>query len=229
MVVAVRLRPTTRRPRPARTTAAVLLAVSLLGGALTGCSGEQSPSAARASAAPTPITRLNTSAMRLARIEFCSLLPSSAVREALDGRRGKGQRWRSGQEVAVAPGAIDTSGSTGTDVVHENGCRWTSGGYSAAAWLFADPVTDQQARILTRKAAREQGCTTAPGPDFGNPSQRQSCTLVDGSHRARFTGLFDDTWLTCEVQAPAGTTPVELRTRAAAWCVQVANATNTAR
>ena len=223
--------PSTTR-RPARSAAAALLAAALAGGALAGCSSEAAPTASRASAAPTPIGQLNTSAMELARIEFCSLLPSSAVRTALEGRRGEGQRWRSGQEVAVAPGAADATyspGSTGTDVVHENGCRWTSGDYSAAAWLFADPVSEQQARTLIRKAGQEQGCTTSRGPDFGQPSQRQTCTLTDGSRRARFTGLFDDTWLTCEVQAPSSTTAADLRARAAAWCVQVANATNTAR
>lgn len=209
-----------------------MLAAGLAVGVLAGCS-DDAPPAAKAAAAPTPIGRLNTASMDLARIEFCSLLPRSAVREALDGRSGEGQRWRSGQEVAVtgdaARDASGTSGSASSDVVHENGCRWSKDGYSAAAWLFAEPVTSTQASTLTRRAKQQQGCTAKPGPGFGSPSQVQTCELDDSSRRVRFTGLFDDTWLTCEVQAPAGTTPAEVRTRAAAWCVQVANATNTSR
>ncbi|GGF57161.1 hypothetical protein GCM10011519_33890 [Marmoricola endophyticus] len=197
--------------------------------ALTACSGEAPPTS-QATAPPTPIARLNTDAMRLVRIEFCSLLPSSAVKTALDGRRGSGERWRSGQEVAVSGDAgSGEADAAGKDVVHENGCRWSADGYSAAAWLFADPVTTAQAREVMRAAGRQKGCTVAPGPDFGNPSQLQSCRLEDGSLRERYAGLFDDTWLTCEVQGPSGSTKSAVRSRAAAWCVQVANATNTTR
>lgn len=222
--------PTASLRRRARLVAYAATGAALVT-ALGACSGEAPPTS-QVTAAPTPIDQLNTGSMELARIEFCSLLPSSAVRTALDGRSGTGERWRSGQEVAVSgdtAAETQSSSSSGKDVVRENGCRWSADGYSAAAWLYADDVSRADARRIIRDAGREDGCRSTEGPRFGSPSQRQSCTLDDGSVRERYAGLFGDTWLTCEVQAPAGAAKREVRSRAGAWCVQVANATNTSR
>ncbi len=54
----------------------------------------------------------------------------------------------------------------------------------------------------------------------------RSPTAPSGSGSA---GLFKDTFLTCQVQAPAKADDQALAERADAWCVQVANATNIAR
>jgi hypothetical protein len=83
-----------------------------------------------------------------------------------------------------------------------------------------------------RCSTRPRTGTAAPaeeGPDFGSPHQQQNCTLSDGTKRVRLAGLFKDTFLTCQVQAPAKVDDKTLSERTYDWCVQVANATNIAK
>ena len=74
------------------------------------------------------------------------------------------------------------------------------------------------------KTSHRNGCTAEAGPDFGSPHRQQSCRLPDGTKRVRLAGLFKDTYLTCQVQAPAKEDDQTLAERADEWCVQVANA-----
>lgn len=213
--------PLASGPRTRLSRALPLAALTLLAAvALTGCGRSETPKGP-ASVAPTPIGQLNTDAMTLARVDFCALVPDAAVRSALNGGLGDQVSWRNGEAAQIS---TDTR-----DVAHEYGCAWDRAGYGASAWIFARPITRDFAKAVLEKTSRRNGCTAEPGPDFGKPHQQQSCTLPDGSKRVRLAGLFDDTFLTCQVQAPATEDDTKLAERAHAWCVQVANATNIAK
>ncbi|MCW2758026.1 MAG: hypothetical protein JWO46_1772 [Nocardioidaceae bacterium] len=194
-----------------------MLAAALL---VTGCSSDDKPSTTK-TASPTPIANLNTGSMRLSRGEFCSRLPDAAVRAALGGKSTDGTSWRNGDKAQVEDGL--------TDVVHETGCRFARGTTSASAWVFARPVTTDQAARVIAASAKRKGCTATPGPAFGSPSQRQTCTLDGGARRVRVAGLFGDTWLACQVEAGPDVPAATLSGRADAWCVQAANAANTTK
>jgi hypothetical protein len=195
--------------------AAVLV---LLGALLSGCSHDAAAPKAKA-APPTPIAELNTSAMALPRVTFCTRVPKVAVRSALGTAKWRLAQYKDGDRTAV---------EGGTDTVAEDGCAWAAddGSALARAWVFAPPADTQLARQVVRDARTHQGCRLVHGPAFGDPSLTQVCTLATGV-RVRHAGLFGTTWLSCEISdsAPA---PV-VRKRADAWCVQIANTLNTAR
>jgi hypothetical protein len=187
----------------------IVVAALLLAPVLAGCSSDKP--AARATTAPTPITKLDLSAVRLARAEFCDRLPDAAVRRALGGDAQSDETWGNGDPL---PGA---SGSG--DVGHEIGCGWAgTAGAAARAWVFARPVDASLAGTLVRQAAHRQGCTAERTAIFGSPALLQTCTLTGGVQRVRRAGLFDDTWLTCEV---SGATSDSLRARIDGWCASV--------
>jgi hypothetical protein len=195
---------------------AALSGIVLAAVALTGCAGDRPR--ATPSAPPTPLARLNDAALEVPRIDFCALVPTVAIRQALAATRWEDERWGDGDRTDVA-------GTT--DVVAEHGCRWrtTSGTDQAAAWVFAGPVDHPLARQVVRQARTETACRLVRGPSFGDPTMTQVCQ-VPGSVRVRHAGLFGDTWLTCEVVGAESVRGV--RARADAWCVEVANALNTA-
>ena len=199
---------------------------------LAGCASSAPPRAAP-SAAPTPIADLRTQTMRLPRIDFCSLVPTRAVGDALGGRAQARQTWGNGDRLALR-GVEDT--------VAETGCAWSRSsttGTTAAdtatttarAWVFARPVEQADADAVVARAGAVRGCRVPAGPAYGAPSVTQVCAspaagLAAGEQRVRHAGLFGTTWLTCEVQGPASGA---LRSRADAWCVEVANALDTTR
>ena len=213
--------------RPGRLWGALL--AGLLGPlALVGCSSTAPPRAAP-SVAPTPIEDLRTQTMTLPRIDFCSLVPARAVTDALGGRAQARDTWGNGDRLALA-GVADT--------IAETGCSWSrtggtgsTGGTTVRAWVFARPVERAGADAVVARARGVRGCSTPAGPAYGVPGVTQVCTspapgLVAGQRRVRHAGLFGTTWLTCEVQGPDSPT---VRTRADAWCVEVANALDTTR
>lgn len=206
-----------QRSSARRLSAALVPAFLVL--VLAGCAREE---AAAPQPSPTPIAELNTAAMQVPRIEFCKLIPSSAVREAVGGKPGPVAAYGNGDEESL-PGV-------GEDVVHEIGCSWTrKDGDTARAWVFARPVSATFARRVVQSARKTPGCRVVPGPAFGRPSTTQQCRDRDGE-RVRHAGLFGQTWLTCEVASPTGATGDEaLRTRTDRWCTEVATALNTAR
>jgi len=172
--------------------------------------------------------------MRLPRIDFCSLVPTRAVAGALGGRPQARRTWGNGDRLALR-GVEDT--------VAETGCAWsrpdgpTAGrgtapsSTTARAWVFARPVEQADAAAVVAQAGAVRGCRVPAGPAYGDPSVTQLCSspaagLAAGEQRVRHAGLFGTTWLTCEVQGPASGT---LRSRADAWCVEVANALDTTR
>lgn len=211
-------RPSSRRPRAVPAAVRVAVGTLVLALALSGCTDEQQVASPPA---PTPIAELDAASLKLPRIEFCSLLPRSAPTRALGGKPDAETAYGNGDEVEL-PGV-------GTDVGHEIGCTWsTESGSAARAWVFARPVDAQLARTVIASGRRTPGCRTVPGPAFGEPSATQRCTLPGGVHRVRHSGLFERTWLTCELAAP-GTERAGLRARTDRWCVEVANALDATR
>jgi hypothetical protein len=185
---------------------------------LAGCSGNDQ---AASKPSPTPIANLNSVAMQVPRIEFCPLVPHSAISDALGGTPDSQATYGNGDEEEL-PGV-------GKDVVHEIGCSWTGkDGTSARAWVFARPITATFARIVIASDNASPGCRTVPGPAYGQPAATQLCRLPGGEQRVRHSGLFGQTWLSCELAA-TGLDQAALRTRTDRWCVQVANSLNTAR
>jgi hypothetical protein len=194
-----------------------LIAVVALGLTLTACADEKK---AAPEASATPIASLNTVAMQLPRIEFCGLVPGSAVSDALGGKPVSDTSYGNGDEVDL-PGV-------GKDVVHEIGCSWTAeDGTTARAWVFGRPITREYARTVIASSKRTKGCRTVPGPAYGKPATTQLCRRSEGV-RVRHAGLFGQTWLTCELAA-TGDDLTGLRARTDRWCVEVANTLNTAR
>lgn len=182
---------------------------------MVGCSAN-SPKTEPSTVAPTPLSRLNTAEMKLARVDFCHLVPTGAVRDAV-GSQARRTTWGNGSVAQLGPVK---------DVSHEFGCSWTGGDGAASAWIFAMPVDAQLAR-QAQQDARVKGCTVTRST-FGDPSFTQSCTGSPAGARVRYAGLFGSTWLTCQDQSstlPATT----LDQRARAWCVEIANAVNTQR
>jgi hypothetical protein len=204
------LESSARRP----VAAAFAVAMALV---LAGCATEKSATPAPS---PTPIASLDTAAIQIPRIEFCRLVPSAAVTDALGGKAVSGAAYGNGDEV-VLPGV-------GTDVVHEIGCSWTGTGESSArAWVFARPVSRGFAQDVVSSSTKAKGCRVVAGAPYGEPSMLQVCTLRTGHVRIRHAGLFGQTWLTCEISA-SGVVQADLLTRTDRWCVKVANALDTA-
>jgi len=197
----------------ARRLGTLVLAAALFA---TGCSEEE---AAAPKPSPTPLASLNTTAMEIPRIEFCQLVPDSAVEKALGAEPDSNASYGNGDEVDL-PGE-------GEQVVHELGCSWsTDEGADARAWIFARPVDAGFARKSIASSRRMQGCSVGQGPAYGDPSVTQTCRLPDGTRRVRHAGLFGQTWLSCEV-ADTGAEVAEIRERADRWCVEVVTALDT--
>ncbi len=185
---------------------------------LTGCAQEKK---AAPEPEPTPIANLNTVAMQVPRIEFCGLVRDEAISAALGGEPESDAAYKNGDEEELP--------DIGTEVVHEIGCSWTGeDGSTARAWVFARPISATFAETVVAASRRTPGCRTVPGPTYGKPAMTQVCRLIGGEQRVRHAGLFGQTWLTCELAAGEVGVP-ELRTRTDRWCVEVANALNTAR
>lgn len=191
----------------------------VLGLLLAACGGAEQKAAPKP--APTPIAKLDTVAMQVPRIEFCGLLPRSALTAALGAKQDSVTAYGNGDEQEIS--------GVGKDVLHELGCAWTTtGGVIARAWVFARPIDAAFARKVISSSTRSTRCRAVPGSLFGKPSTTQTCRFPDGSQRVRHAGLFGQTWLTCEIEASDTSAP-RLRSRTDAWCVEVANALNTAR
>lgn len=187
-------------------------------GILGGCAEEKS-SAPEPS--PTPLASLNTSAMQVPRIEFCQLVPASAVSDAVGGRPDDAATYGNGD--------VEPRSGISRDVLHEIGCVWSGeDGTTARAWVFARPVTPSFADEVVSASQQTRGCREVSGPAFGRPSYAQECTTSGAGLRVRRAGLFGQTWLSCELTRPRPATLPDLRIRTDAWCVEVANALDTA-
>ena len=200
--------------------AAVLSPLVAMAVVVAGCASDE-PVKSVPTPAPTPITGLNSAAMQVPRIDFCASVPDQAVSVALGGKADS--------KAAYGNGDTENLDGAGEDVLHELGCSWsTDQGSTARAWVFARPVDAGFARSVVASSRDTAGCRVVSGPEFGKPSVTQVCRRPGGVQRVRHAGLFGQTWLSCEVSAPSAQA-TGIRERADAWCVQVANALNTAR
>jgi hypothetical protein len=194
-----------------RRVAAAVLATIVTAAALSGCNDNEQPDKPVPSAVSTPLTDFATDGVTIARADFCARVAPDAVEEALGGAAESSETYANGDRAQVAPGVHD--------VVHEYGCTWKAAdGTIARAWVFAPPVTAEQAAAL-RKAATGRGCRPIKdAPAYGDPSVAVRC----GAETA-FHGLFGDAWLSCSVEATEGE-PGALLDRTGRWCVTVAQA-----
>gem|GEM_PF-1399565 len=218
--------------------AAVLVPALVIGLAACDGGGEAEPDPAPTSAAPTPLADIDTTTFTVGRVSFCDAVPEDATADVLGGEVGEAAPYENGSVAEVAPGVEDR--------VHETGCRWYGEGDAAAlttplasAWVFAPPVTPEQAEQYAAAAVGE-GCRAVEGqPAYGAATVATVCrTPVAGTEttpeavvtEVAFRGLFGDAWLTCALRAPtaggpsdvAPPTDDELFERAGVWCGQVA-------
>jgi hypothetical protein len=211
--------PTRRRAARLPGLRSTLTVVGILTAlAVAGCTGDdgETPSPAPAPAAPstTPLEGLDTTAMTVARGDFCSRVAPAAVEDALAGASPRARTWGNGDRVLLAPGV--------KDVAHEYGCAWHHAGATAEAWVFAPPVTPAQAGRFAAALAATKGCSTVPGaPRFGRRTTALSCAR---GTEVSLHGLFGDAWLSCSLSAR---NPEGLVARTTAWCATVAQAAAT--
>lgn len=190
---------------------AAVLATLVAAAALTGCDDTEQPEVPTPSAVSTPLTDFSTDGITITRADFCSRVAPNAVEEALGGTAESSKTYANGDRAQVAAGVHD--------VAHEYGCIWKAAdGTVARAWVFAPPVTAEQA-VTLRKSATGKDCRPVRGaPAYGDPSVAVRC----GSETS-FHGLFGDAWLSCSVEA-TGSDRAALLDRAGRWCVTVAQA-----
>ncbi|HEY1133192.1 MAG TPA: hypothetical protein VGE77_01325 [Nocardioides sp.] len=207
-----------RRALPAALPA-TLAAVLLVG--LAACSGDDEPDDAAPTTAPPPVLAdLDTTAMVVARADFCDAVDPAAVTTALGDAEGEAAPYSSGDPVDLGTGS--------ESLVHEFGCRWSdpTGAIGAAAWVFAPPVPTEAAEQYVAAAAAVEGCRTLDtAPAFGAPTLALACAQPAATE-VSFRGLFGDAWLACSLTAPttgaAATSAEDLVERGAAWCAAVA-------
>ena len=182
---------------------------------VTACTAEQPSStpSATPTAEPTPLASYDTTAVAVARAPFCDRVSPTGIEHVLGGTPEQHDAWVNGDAPPVG------------DVGHEYGCSWSQGTVSARAWVFAPPVTAEQARGYAGEEAGSTCRRLQDQPAFGAPGLAVSCALDSGDQLVRFAGLFGDAWLTCEVQA--GKDDPGLVDRAGTWCVTVLEAART--
>ncbi|NUS53034.1 MAG: hypothetical protein HOQ22_18595 [Nocardioidaceae bacterium] len=81
------------------------------------------------------------------------------------------------------------------------------------------------ATSIARDNRRQPRCRELGGapPTFGSPAAATRCDLRRPERTAvTLSGLFGDAWFSCQVTAPAPTSPVETTRRTEQWCVRVA-------
>ncbi len=205
--------------------AGVATVVAVIGGlALGGTDGSQpdrpAPPAAPAPVASTPLAEVDTGLLTVARDAFCDDVDPVQVNRAVglddDAVNGVDQSgYVDGQRAAL----------TGTvkDVAHEYGCQWAAGRARARAWIFAPPITAEQASALGDLADQEKGCRpVASAARFGRPSTALRCPTQRGP-QVSYRGLFGDAWLTCTLRSPGDADDADaLAERADRWCAAVA-------
>ena len=199
----------------------LLLATALtalsVGGGVAAVSGDESSD--EPAATSTPLASYDTSRVTILRTGFCDWVADEAVSAALEAEPEGAEAYANGDRVRLAARIRDRA--------HEHGCSWTAEGATAAAWVFAPPVTRATAGRLLRQARAERGCEPVPdAPAYGAPSAGLVCT-TSGSLEVSFRGLFGDAWLVCSIASddvPAGQSHSSTIDRAGRWCVAVAEA-----
>lgn len=203
----------------------VVTTVTFLTLLASGCTAEDQE-ARTPSPAPSPSEAfVDLSGLPVPRAEFCDSLDGAGVTGALGAEVARTAHYGNGDQVEVAPGVVD--------VAHEHGCVFEAAdGTVARAWIFARPVLRREAKGLTRQAVRRsRDCATPDLLVFGRPGLISVCEVPlagSGSEagvRARFEGLFTDTWVGCEISeplvdgaSPSPATRPDVVQRAETWC-----------
>jgi len=208
------MRPSLRSLLIAGAAAGVATAAVVVGGVL--CNGDaDEPPSGPAPFRTTALADYDTASAAVVRGPFCDSIDDRQVEAALGGPPRDTSEWQNGDRIEVTDRV--------RDVGQEFGCRFDAAdGTVARAWLFAPPVTAEEAARLVRGAGKGAGCTPTDGPAFGEPSLALTCTR-GGVTRASFRGLFGDAWVVCELSRPAGAT-WDVVDRAGRWCVGVLEA-----
>lgn len=180
--------------------------------------GEQAADPRRDASPASPVTtapaqaELDVSNLPIPRATFCPRVDDSEVPRALAAPVDEASSYANGDTVEIAPGV--------RDVAHEYGCTFAGSGAEARAWVFAAPVPVAKARRIVADARAEDGCQVVrTGTTYGTPGLTRLCT-GDGEVEATMRGLFDDTWLTCQLTDQEN--PDDVLSRAGRWCVHVA-------
>ena len=172
-----------------------------------------------AQATSAPLSSFDTSRLTVLRTGFCDGVADSAVEEALGAAPDHDSSYANGDRVRLTEKVRDRA--------HEHGCVWSTGGVTAAGWVFAPPVPRATAETLIRRARGAKSCEAVPdAPAFGDPSVGLVCT-GDRGVEVSFRGLFGDAWLVCGIRSPnvsAGQTLDDAVDRTGRWCVAVAKA-----
>ena len=193
----------------------------LLLSVLSACQADQPapPSADPTPSATTPLAAIDTSALVVARADFCARIAPTQAQDALGAEIKSSKSYANGQPARLAAGL--------KDVAHEFGCTWAAAnGAIARAWVFAPPVTRPRARDL-RDAALRQGCSATKGARFGNASVATRCRTDEGVEEGYF-GLFGDAWLSCTLTLPPRDAANDQPERTSRWCGAVVLAASAA-
>ncbi|MGZ4487598.1 MAG: hypothetical protein ACXVW1_06665 [Nocardioides sp.] len=197
--------------------AAAVAVLALVG--ISACShgGSGTPAPAK-SPSPTPLSQVDTSGVVVQRDAFCSGIGPDDLEAALGSTAYHGDSYNNGDHARLVHGV--------RDVAHEFDCTWRlPDGTTARAWVFAPPVTPEQAGRL-RDAEVTRGCSATKDAGFGHPSVATRCGpqgQPKGGWLQGYYGLFGDAWLSCTLSGP-GTEPADGTSRTDAWCGAVLSA-----
>lgn len=186
--------------------AVTVTGVMLLAACTPAAAPQPAPSATpTVTAEPTPLAAYDTTGVAVTRAPFCDRVSPTGIESALGGIAQQHDQWDDGDAAPVG------------DRGQEYGCSWSRRGTTARAWVFAPPVTAQQARGYVGEEIGGKCRRLQDQPTFGSPGLAMSCGLNAGGTLVRFAGLFGDAWLTCEVQAREA--DPQLVDRVGTWCV----------
>ncbi len=204
--------------KPALLLAATVVTALVVGGVLVlrepepEDGGDTAPRTAPEPAPAATLADVDTTGLVVTRDAFCDALPEAAVADALGGEPTAADAYANGERAVLADGV--------EDVAHEFGCVWSTGTAEVRAWVFAPPVSADDARALRKAALRTDGCR--PSEDaagFGDPTVALVCRTPDGPV-VSYRGLFGDAWLACSVGG-AGSRE-QVADRADRWCAAAA-------
>ena len=165
----------------------------------------------------TPLADRDTRSVAVDRAAFCDAVPAEVVEQALGAAPDVKRSWADGERTLLAPGV--------RDIAHEFGCAWSGQKVTAAAWVFAPPVTLQRARELATAAGRGKGCRPLDdAPAFGRSTTAVYCAEGARTPQLSYRGLFGDAWLTCALSVPGSRPDQALLDRTGDLCVAVLEA-----
>ncbi len=208
--------------RPVRRTLAPrLVLTTLVVVALTaGCTGSDDPADDPAPSS-SALSDIDLTGVVGSREAFCDDLDADDVEELLGGEPSRTSSYDAGQRAELTSGLRDVANEF--SCYFERGSGTTS--QTARAWLFAQPVSPEQAREWIKEREGDERCEAAGELTFGEPGLVQSCSQ-ESRRRVTAVGLFGDAWLTCQATGPSSDDADELLEQTQRWCAEVALTTS---